>query len=987
VVTAVTPIEAFDVVCVELEHPVTGAKWLHIDSQDENNVFNVAFRTTPTDSTGVAHVLEHTALCGSERYPVRDPFFNMLKRSLSTFMNAMTGPDYTMYPFATGNRQDYNNLLGVYLDAAFFPHLSASDFAQEGHRLEFKTPDDPQSGLAIKGVVFNEMKGAMGSQGARFNRALTEALFPTSTYHHNFGGDPLCIPDLSHEQLQAFHAEHYHPSNACFYSYGSMPLEETLHQVQDLALSRFEYLDVSRLDVEDEERFASPKRLEVLVPADAMVADEAKQSLLAVAYLMVNHIKEPDTLDSFALSVASDLMLSGPQATFYKPLIEAGLGSGFAPGTGQSTRRESSFAVGLKGVAEEDLDKVESTILSTLESIAVEGFPRARVNATLHQVELGASTVSTQFGINAGLGVMATWVHGGDALRPLRVPALAKQLEAALDADEEFWQKLIRRRFLENPHRLTLVGRVDSEYDAKLEAQEAAMLQKRAVHLTADEVAGIIRDAATLKAAQEAPQAVECLPTLVVAESVPAVASTYLSAHSTVAGVPVQWDAAPTNGISYVSANFDLSQLPDRLAPYLELFTDFLNALGTTAKSPEQLAEAIKGSTGGISAGLSVVPSLTDTREVRVELALGAQALDRKVPEMFALLDEVTTGVRWAGEELRMGTLITRRAASAGASLSSQGLSYARSQAVAELTPSGWLEDRIEGLPHVHMVQRMAQDRDAAVEEVSTALAEIAEHVFGGSNTPSKVGRCRVACQEGSLGTAEEELEGWLRGLGSAPPVRSTWQDPAQDTLQAAMASCPLREGAKAFVAVPSQTNHCAAALLTVPYTHPDAASLHLLAQVMSTCYLHTEIREKGGAYGGGCSASPLGGMFSFSSFRDPRTLETLDTFQHAMEWAATEGNIRPSDVEEAHLRAFKVLDAPIPPSARGARVYASGIDDETRQVFRERLLACTIPTLHRVAEAHLMYRTPSVAIVGNAAAIPVTHGIDGWSVIHSDAK
>ena len=265
----------------------------------------------------------------------------------------------------------------------------------------------------------------MGSQSARFSRALSAELFPTSTYHHNSGGDPVAIPDLTHGDLLKFHATHYHPSNARFYTYGDLPLEATLLKTEELALARFDKLDVSFLEVADEKRFTSKQqRVEVNVPTDAVVPDQNKQTTVSRAYLMVNQIKEPDAgLENFALVVASDLLLSGPQAYFHESLLESGLGSGFAPGTGySSSRRETSFAVGLKGVAAEDVPTVERKIEETLHKIAKDGFPRERVDAVMHQVELSAARVSTNFGLGVAFGAMGTWVHGGDGLRPLRTP-------------------------------------------------------------------------------------------------------------------------------------------------------------------------------------------------------------------------------------------------------------------------------------------------------------------------------------------------------------------------------------------------------------------------------------------------------------------------------------------------------------------------------------------------------------------------------------
>ena len=707
-VLSVDVVDAYNVKCIELVHKATGARWLHCEADDSNNTFNVAFRTTPTDDTGVAHILEHTALCGSDKYPTRDPFFAMLKRSLSTFMNAMTGADYTMYPFATQNQEDFYNLLGVYLDASFFPKLSRGDFLQEGHRLEFNKADDPDSGLAIKGVVFNEMKGAMGSQAARYSRELSAALFPKSTFHHNSGGDPVAIPTLTHEQLQEFHRTHYHPSNARFFTYGDMPLEPILKRAQELALSKFERLDVSALDVTDEVRYSEPQRVEVTVPSDALVADKEKQSVVSVAWLQINQITEEDSgLESFALGVASDLLLSGNQAVFYDSLIEPGLGSGFSPGTGYGgSRRETSFSVGLKGVKEDDVDEVERTVMSTLEKVAEEGFPRERVSATLHQLELSAARVSTQFGLGAAFGCMTTWVHGGDALRPLRTAEFAAALEKALDADPEYWQKLIKRRFLDNPHRVTIVGKADSEYDAKLEAAEAERVAAMESALSEDEKKVIVAEAAELKAAQETPSDVSCLPTLTT-DAIPRLAQTYVTQHGECGGAPLQLDVQPTNGLTFVNVLFDLSGLPDRLVPYVDLFAGWLDEVGTQTLGPAELSEAIKLSTGGIGADVNVVSSTQDPDSCEVALSFSAHALNRNVPRMFELMADIASSSRWVEEQDRLRTLTTSLAAGAGASLSSQGLTYASMIAKAALSPSATLDERMDGLPQVTEVRVM----------------------------------------------------------------------------------------------------------------------------------------------------------------------------------------------------------------------------------------------------------------------------------------
>ena len=963
-VLAVEEVPEYSVACAELLHKKTGARWMHCGADDPNNVFNVAFRTTPTDSTGVAHILEHTALCGSEKYPVRDPFFNMLRRSLSTFMNAMTAADYTCYPFATMNSTDYFNLLGVYLDAAFFPKLSREDFLQEGHRLEFAEMEDPNSELTIKGVVFNEMKGAMGSQSARFGRALGAALFPTSTYHHNSGGDPVNIPDLTHEQLRSFHALHYHPSNARFFTYGDLPLEATLEKAQALALGRFDAIDVTSLEVADEQRLAAPVKLEVSVPAEAVVPDPNKQAVVSVAYLLVNQIKDPDAeLDNFALTVASDLLLSGPQAYFHEALLESGLGSGFAPGTGYSgSRRETSFAVGLKGVADADVDEVEKRISETLEKIAEEGFPRDRVEAVMHQVELGAARVTTNFGLGVAFGAMGTWVHGGDGLRSLRTPALAAKLNAALDADDQFWQKLMRRRFIDNTHKVTVVGKADPEYDAKLEAKEKEHVAAIAAALDETSKETIVAEAVALRASQDKKEDVSVLPTLVVSEAVERPIKRWGSQQGTTkSGVPLQMDEQPTNGITYVSALFDVSDLPDRLVPYIDLFGDFITELGTAKYSYKDLAQVEKLKTGGIGGGVDTSQPLDGKGAPEVYFAVSGHALDRNVPEMMALLTDVVTSARWTGENDRVKLLLSRRAANAGASVGPNGLSFAKGYANASIDAVADLDFRTAGLPHIALLQRLTREKDAAVEEVTAALAEIAAHVL----SADRVMRCRIACQPGaSAAAAQNALDDFLASL----PASGSTKAGADVSLAATLASFKA-EPSKAFIAVPTQTNYCAASFATVPYMHEDAAPLFLLGQAMSASFLHRELREKGGAYGGGASAAPVEGVFAFSSYRDPGTTATMETFGRAAEWAAASGNLTSELLEEAHLKAFKAIDAPLAPSSRGASLFTSGLTEDARQLFRDRLLDCTANKMRECAEKYLVGKVGALAIVGSPAA------------------
>ena len=379
-------VEALNLTVEEYFHKVTGARHIHLAADDDNNAFLVAFLTVPQDSTGVAHILEHTALCGSERFPVRDPFFLMLRRSLNTFMNAMTASDWTAYPFASCNRKDYFNLLDVYLDAAFFPKLDELDFAQEGHRLEFAEAGNADSELVYKGVVYNEMKGAMSSPVAQLWQKLAEDLYPTTTYHYNSGGDPAHIPDLSYEQLKAFHARHYHPSNAVFFTYGDIPAAEHQQVFEARALSRFQPLDVD-FRVPPEQRYDTPRQVHAHYPAED--GETARRTHIVLGWLL-GEITDLDKV--LEANLLARVLLDNSSSPLLHALETTALGTAPSPLCGlDDSSREMAFAAGVEGSEPEHAEAVEALVFEVLEQVARDGVPQEQVEAVLH--EIGADEV------------------------------------------------------------------------------------------------------------------------------------------------------------------------------------------------------------------------------------------------------------------------------------------------------------------------------------------------------------------------------------------------------------------------------------------------------------------------------------------------------------------------------------------------------------------------------------------------------------------
>ncbi len=445
-------IESLNLVIEEYRHRVTGAAHYHLASDNPENVFLVALRTVPMDSTGVAHILEHTALCGSEHYPVRDPFFMMIRRSLNTFMNAFTSSDWTAYPFASQNRKDFNNLMDVYLDAVFFSRLHELDFAQEGHRVEFAEPDNPDTGLVFKGVVFNEMKGAMSSPASMLWQTLTKYLFPTTTYHYNSGGDPECIPDLSYEDLKSFYRTHYHPSNAVFMTFGDIPVYEHHERIQDKALSAFEKLDV-HIAVSDEKRYHAPVYVQESYAFDEP-GEVGDKTHLVMGWLLGPSINLKEQLEAQLLE---GVLLDDSASPLRRALETTDLGSAPSPLCGlEASNREMSFVCGLEGSRPEHTHAMEELVLGVLREVAEKGIEKSRIEAVLHQLELGQREISGDgypYGLQLILEGLSCATHRGDPVGLMNLDPVLDELREQIQ-DPDYVPQLVRKLLLDNCHRV-----------------------------------------------------------------------------------------------------------------------------------------------------------------------------------------------------------------------------------------------------------------------------------------------------------------------------------------------------------------------------------------------------------------------------------------------------------------------------------------------------------------------------------------------------
>lgn len=934
-VKSIQEVQDLALTAVRLTHQKTGADYLHIAREDSNNVFCVGFRTTPKDSTGVSHILEHTALCGSKQYPARDPFFKMLNRSLSTFMNAMTGPDYTIYPFSSQNSKDFKNLLSVYLDAVFYPKLRELDFLQEGWRLENENPLSQDTPLQFKGVVFNEMKGAFSDPSYGLNQHLVRNLLPSHTYGNCSGGDPLKILDLTWQQLKDFHAKHYHPSNSRFYTYGDMPLRDHLQFINQNYLKSFEQISPSE-EVPNEKRWVQPRRISVDAREDPFAPNPEKQASAVVSYVLADI---NDLYETFVLQILSELLTGGPNSPFYRNLLEPNIGTGYSPVTGfDSHTKDTTFTIGLQGVHTNDVEKVLAIIRSTFEEVVRTGFPAERIDAVLHSIELAVKHQTSNFGLSMAMNLTPLWNHGSDPVEALYINSKVEKFRQNLRDNPDYLKNKVRQYFVDNTHKLVAVMQPDKDFETKLEQQEKTILEAKCGTLTDEDKASIFTKNQELLAMQSKVNDTECLPTLHLSD-ISSQAEQVKLDHVKILGVPLQVAVQPTNGITYFHGVLNTADLPDKLKIHLPLFAMAATKMGAGDMDYRQLDQQIEHKTGGLCFGMHLTEGPGSVRSFEQGIQFSSHCLDRNLPDMFQLWQSVFNRLRLVDEN-RLETLIRNLVGDLGNSLTHSGHHYAMTHAASSLTPTAHLKELDEGVTYIRRVKAIAETNQ--FEPLLECMRDIASHLLVKNNM-----RCALNVTSDSREEAVKQLEGFVSSVKGSPVDQDVWtvDNEFQPSVQ------------RSHYVLPVPVNFTSKVLPGASYLSPDFAPLRVLAGIMSSKFLHPEIREKGGAYGGGASASATG-LFSFYSYRDPKSFETIDTFDRAVEWAI-KADYNDEAIKEAKLRVFQKIDAPTPPSGKGMRLFLSHISDEQFAAHRQQLVNVTKDDLVRVCQEYL--RQPAV--------------------------
>lgn len=941
--------QTIDSLQIELQsyrHKATGALHYHLASEQTENVFMVALRTVPTDSTGVAHILEHTALCGSERYPVRDPFFMMIRRSLNTFMNAMTSSDWTAYPFASENQKDFDNLMQVYLDAVFFSRLDPLDFAQEGHRLEFADPEDPNSELVYKGVVYNEMKGAMSSIPSQLWQSICHHLFPTTTYHYNSGGDPKHIPELSYEQLKAFYQSHYHPSNAVFVSFGDRTAEDHHEKMQSLALSRFERRD-EHIGVDREQRLNSPIRVEDHYTADRGQTEDA--SHVVMGWLLGDSVDLEQSLEAQFLA---SVLLDNSSSPLLQALETSDLGSAPSPLCGlEDSMRELTFVCGLEGCDRAATEAVEQMILATIEKVANEGVAYNKLAAVLHQLELSQREIggdSYPYGLQLGMTVLNSATHYGDPASSLDVDPVLELLAQRIE-DPDYIRQLAKRLLLDNSHRVTLTMHPDENLNERMEAEEKARLQEQAASLSEDDKQAIIEQTQALQQRQAMIEDESILPKVGIEDVAPDIPELPFSEHQ---HGKVKLTAYPrgTNGLVYQQVLFALPDLSEQEKSLLPLYTQLIGELGHGDMDYLAAQERQAEISAGINAYLSMRGDADDAQHFTGWLTVSTRGLNRHHEALSSFFHDSVSQLRF-DEGKRIQEILAQHVPRREMSVSNNGHGLAMQAACASLSPGARFQHDIYGLTGLAALKKLLRDigSDEGLPEIQNRLTNLHQRILNSE--------CRLL-----LIAQPQQIDSAQASFGEQ------WQD---QQAQHGLAAFPEPANSAAECWLNNATvNYCALAFPTVAMGHPDAAALTVLGGFLRNGFLHRSIREQGGAYGGGASQDNGNACFRFYSYRDPRLADTYADFDASLEWLQSHQH-SDDTLEQAILGVIGSLDKPGSPAGEARDDYHSrlfGRNPQRRKDFRQAVLAVTINDLKRVAETYFTAEKRRMAALSHEA-------------------
>lgn len=938
-----------------LRHKKSGARIAILSNNDDNKVFYIGFRTPPEDETGVPHIIEHTTLCGSKKFPVKDPFIELAKGSLNTFLNAMTYPDKTVYPIASCNDQDFKNLMDVYLDAVFNPNITKYEeiFKQEGWHYELTGKDDE---LKINGVVYNEMKGAYSSPDEVLSSQIYRSLFPDNTYSKDSGGNPEYIPKLTYEAYLDFYHKYYHPSNSYIYLYGDMDVVERLEWLDKEYLSLYDYKKVNS-EINKQPAFDKIKNVEAQY---SITMDDSQENK---TYLSYNRVVG-DTLDEMlyqAFDVLDYALVSSPGAPVKQALIDAGIGDDVY-GSYDAGILQPVFSFVAKNANASQADEFESIIENTLKEVVKTGINKEALLAGINSSEFKFREADFgQFpkGLLFGLNCLDSWLF--DDMKPfIHLECLGTFAKLRKAVDTDYFEKLIQEYLLDNTHGSSVTVKPKRGLGNEREEVLAKELSDYKASLSDEEIKKLIEDTEHLKKYQEEPSSDEDLrklPMLTRAD-MKKNAMPFSNIEDELLDVKVVRHDIESNGIDYISFLFDAGDFAQSELGYLGFFTNALGLVSTEKYSYTDLANATNIYTGGISTGTASHPDIKDRNNFVFKLEVKLKVLEKNLDKALELMEQMLLSSDFTDTK-RLGELVAQIKARLQANLSSSGHLVAAMRSMSSFSRYALYQDELKGIAFYRSICRIEKELSESPKSVSDKLAAIAKKLFARNRM-----LISFTGNNEAYGNAKPSLEKVIAGFDKMSVIGN-------------QAEVHFNTAKEAFIDA-SQIQYVAKTGDFICEGYEYTGALRLLRIILSYDYLWINVRVKGGAYG--CMNTFLrSGESYFVSYRDPNLSDTLDVYDRIPEYIKS---FSPDerDMTKYIIGTFSALDTPMNPEAKGSRslsAYLEGITYEQIQKERNEILNAQPEDIRRLADlVEAVLKKDSICVIGNENMIKESAGL-----------
>lgn len=937
-----------------LKHKKSGARVLLMENDDENKVFTIGFRTPPSDSTGVPHIMEHSVLCGSRDFPVKDPFVELVKGSLNTFLNAMTYPDKTVYPVASCNDKDFQNLMHVYMDAVFYPNIYQHDeiFRQEGWSYKL---DEPDGKLEYNGVVYNEMKGAFSSPEGVLDRVILNSLFPDTSYAYESGGDPEEIPNLTYEQFLDFHRKYYHPSNSYIYLYGDMDMEEKLKWLDENYLCEF---DAAEVDSE----ICFQKPFDKMIEVEKTYSISSEETEEENTYLSYNKVIATSLDEKLyqAFQILDYALLSAPGAPLKKALMDAGIGKDIM-GSYDNGIYQPIFSIIAKNTEPQQKEQFVQVIEDTLRKIVEDGIDRKALEAGINYHEFRfreADFGNYPKGLMYGLDLFDSWLY--DEKKPFihmqAIPTFAFLKE---QIGTRYFEDLIQKWILDNPHGSMVIVKPERGRTARMDRELDEKLQTYKAGLSPDEVEKLARDTAELIVYQESEDAREDMEKIPVLgrEDISREIAPICNEERVCGGIPMVYHNVETNGIGYVTLLFDLSGVPEEKLPYVGMLQAVLGIIDTTHYEYGELFNEINVHTGGIGTSLELYPDVTKVKEkeFRATFEMKGKALYPKMDVLFKMMREILTESKLEDEK-RLKEILSMLKSRLQMSFLSSGHTTAALRALSYSSPLSKFKDDTDGIGYYEAVKEIEEHFEEKKEELISNLKELAARIFRADNLMISY----TAAPEG-LDAVEKEMETFKNGL-----FERTDGDEQENRC---ILHCVKRnEGFKTS----SKVQYVARTGNFIDGGAAYSGALHILKVILSYDYLWQNIRVKGGAYGCMCNFNRIGEGYLIS-YRDPNLEKTIDVYEKVTEYLRNfEADDR--DMNKYIIGTISNIDRPMNPSAKGTRsmnLYMNHVTEEMIKKEREEILNAGQEEIRALADVvAAMLAADQLCVIGSEEKI-----------------